>query len=46
MPRLEAKIREEFGRLTDPGSSAYLVDQPDFLVTVIDHVIQGRVPSH
>jgi len=43
--RLDPTTRERFNRLADPGSTDYLLDQPDFLVTVVDHVIEGRVPS-
>ena len=44
-PRLAAGTREDFDRLADPGSPDYLLDWPDFAVTVIDHVIHGRRPG-
>jgi ubiquinone/menaquinone biosynthesis C-methylase UbiE len=43
-PRLQAPMRERFDRLADPKSPESLLDQPDLSLTVVDHVIHGRVP--
>jgi ubiquinone/menaquinone biosynthesis C-methylase UbiE len=42
---LDAEIRSEFERLVDDGSEDFLLDQPDFDMTCIDHVVRGRVAS-
>ena len=43
--RLDAGIRRTFERLTDPDSPDALVSRDDFHVTIIDHLILGRVPA-
>jgi hypothetical protein len=35
---LEPEIRDEFQRLVDPESPAYLLDSPDFTVTCLNHI--------
>ena len=42
-PRLDRKAREQFHRWADPGSPDSLLDQPDLQLTVVDHLILGRV---
>ena len=37
-PHLEPEIRDEFARLADPESDAYLLDSPDFTVTCLNHL--------
>ena len=37
-PYLEPEIRDEFERLTHPDSDAYLLDNPDFHVTCLNHI--------
>jgi ubiquinone/menaquinone biosynthesis C-methylase UbiE len=37
-PHLEPEIRDEFVRLADPDSDAYLLDSPDFTVTCLNHI--------
>src|SRR5262249_32713880 len=37
-PHLEPEIRDEFERLADPDSVAYLLDDPDFHVTCLNHI--------
>ncbi len=41
---LEPRLRAEVAALTAPESPGYLPDQPDFAVTVIDRIVQGRRP--
>jgi ubiquinone/menaquinone biosynthesis C-methylase UbiE len=41
--RIDSRLRSRFLNLIDPQSSDYLVDEPDFQFTTIDHVVQGRV---
>jgi ubiquinone/menaquinone biosynthesis C-methylase UbiE len=43
--RLAKSMRQDFDRLTDPGSPDYLPDQPDLAMTLIDHVVWGRKPG-
>jgi ubiquinone/menaquinone biosynthesis C-methylase UbiE len=40
---LDTEIRSEFERLIDDGSREFLLDQPDFDMTCIDHLVWGRV---
>ncbi len=42
-PRLQGAISERFADLVDPDSADFLLDDPDFLATSIDHVAWGRV---
>ncbi len=42
-PRLKSSMRKDFERLIAPGSPDALLDRPDLAVTIIDHVIHGRV---
>ena len=44
-PFLDGAIRGRFGRLVDPASGGYLLDDPDFAATCIDHVVWGRKPG-
>ncbi len=44
-PRLGPEVSEAFDKLADPGSPDFLPDQPDLCLTVVDHLIQGRVPA-
>ena len=44
-PRLDESIREPFHRLVDPDSPDSMLDQPDLQLTVVDHLILGRVPE-
>jgi ubiquinone/menaquinone biosynthesis C-methylase UbiE len=44
-PKLDADVRSDFERLIDERSPEFLLDQPDFDVTCIDHVVWGRVPE-
>jgi ubiquinone/menaquinone biosynthesis C-methylase UbiE len=37
-PHLEPEIRDEFVRLADPDSDAYLLDSPDLTVTCLNHL--------
>jgi ubiquinone/menaquinone biosynthesis C-methylase UbiE len=37
-PHLVPEIRDEFVRLADPDSDAYLLDSPDFTVTCLNHI--------
>ena len=43
--RLDPENLDKFLKLVDAGSPSYLPDQPDFHLTIVDHVIQGRVPQ-
>ncbi len=36
-PHLEPEVRDEFERLADPDSDAYLLDGPDFTATFLNH---------
>ena len=36
-PHLESEVRDEFKRLADPESDAYLLDSPDFTATFVNH---------
>jgi ubiquinone/menaquinone biosynthesis C-methylase UbiE len=42
---LDAPIKAEFDRLVDPRSSSFLLTDPDFTATCIDHVVWGRRPA-
>ena len=44
-PRLGADDLAAFRRIADPASPEFLVDQPDFHLVVLDHVVWGRLPS-
>jgi len=44
-PRLDSRILPTFDRWTDPNSPESLLERPDMAITVIDHVVQGRVPK-
>ncbi len=44
-PHLDPATRGHLDRLADPDSPEHLLDQPDFAVTLIDHVIHGRNPA-
>jgi ubiquinone/menaquinone biosynthesis C-methylase UbiE len=37
-PHLSGEIRDEFERLVDPESPAYLLDSPDFTATCLNHL--------
>ncbi len=37
-PHLSGDVRDEFERLVDPGSPAYLLDSPDFTATCLNHL--------
>ncbi len=37
-PHLSGEIRDEFERLVDPDSPAYLLDSPDFTATCLNHL--------
>ena len=41
--RLDMKMREQFHLVADPGSPDCLLDRPDLHLTVIDHLIHGRI---
>ncbi|WP_435011702.1 class I SAM-dependent methyltransferase [Tundrisphaera lichenicola] len=45
LPRLGSKFRKQMDTLTDPGSRNYLPDQPDLAMTVIDHVVWGKLKA-
>ena len=42
---LDGPIRREFDALVDPGSPAFLLDDPDLTATCIGHVVLGRKPT-
>jgi ubiquinone/menaquinone biosynthesis C-methylase UbiE len=44
-PHLSGEIRDEFERLVDPDSPAYLLDSPDFTVTCLNHVAWSVKPG-
>jgi hypothetical protein len=44
-PQLSGEIRDEFERLVDPDSPAYLLDSPDFTVTCLNHVAWSIKPG-
>ena len=44
-PRLEESFRQQLDRLVSPGSPDNMIEQTDFAVTVIDHVVYGRKPE-
>jgi len=44
-PYLDPATRRAFDNLVSPGSPAYLLDRPDFVVTYIDIVACGVVPA-
>jgi ubiquinone/menaquinone biosynthesis C-methylase UbiE len=44
-PHLEPEIRDEFDRLANPDSGAYLLDDPDFHVTCLNHIAWGVKPA-
>jgi SAM-dependent methyltransferase len=37
-PHLEPEVRDQFVRLADPDSNAYLLDSPDFTATCLNHI--------
>ena len=43
-PHLEPEVRAKFDRLADERSADYLLDGPDFALTMIDHLAWGRRP--
>ena len=43
--RLGPEHRSAFLALVEPGSPDAMVDQPDFHMTIVDHLILGRVPG-
>ena len=44
-PHLDPKLRPAFERLVDPGSEDYMLDDPDFSLTCLDHVVLGFKPG-
>ena len=44
-PHLAGEIRDEFERLVDPDSPAYLLDSPDFTATCLNHVAWSIKPG-
>lgn len=44
-PRLKSSMRKDFKRWVAPDSPDALLDRPDLAVTILDHVIYGRVPE-
>ena len=44
-PHLSGEIRDEFERLVDPASAAYLLDDPDFTVTCLNHLAWSIKPA-
>ncbi len=44
-PHLSGEVSEEFERLVDPGSPAYLLDGPDLAVTCLNHVAWSIKPG-
>jgi SAM-dependent methyltransferase len=44
-PHLSGEIRDEFERLVDPGSPDYLLDDPDFTVTCLNHLAWSVKPG-
>lgn len=43
--RLDRPAQARFRGLTDPGSAAFLLDDPDFAATCVDHLVWGRRPA-
>jgi SAM-dependent methyltransferase len=41
VPHLEPDVREQFERLVDPSDDLYLLDDPTFTMTCLDHVVWG-----
>jgi ubiquinone/menaquinone biosynthesis C-methylase UbiE len=44
-PHLSGEVGEEFERLVDPDSPAYLLDGPDFAVTCLNHLAWSVKPG-
>jgi ubiquinone/menaquinone biosynthesis C-methylase UbiE len=44
-PHLDPAMRAWFDRLTDPGSSEFILDGPDLTVACLDHVAWGFKPE-
>lgn len=44
-PHLSGDVADEFERLVDPGSEGYLLDDPDFAVTCLNHLAWSIKPG-